>query len=341
MATVIKLKVMVAELDNVLASFNRIKVYRSDTGISGSYVEITNAESRPRLSQGVALYLFDDLAGSTTAWYRTSYFHTDTGLESGLSDPRQGEDLEIDSLVMSVQDLKDIYLFGVDLTNDLGQPFPDVMFEWSIRFAIDWIEKQLDIKVRPTAVVDRHDYHRRDYSEWMFLKLRQSPVISVEKVALMWPANTEVMVFPSEWLSLIKDCGHLNVVPTSTGISQMLFTAGGTLLPLLAQGRDFIPNAIKVEYTAGFAAGELPFDLREIIGKKASFGPLNVAGDLIAGAGIASQSVSLDGVSQSISTTSSATNAGYGARIIQYEKEIKAQLPTLLRFYKGIRLAAV
>ncbi|MCU0912930.1 MAG: hypothetical protein MUC88_00030 [Planctomycetes bacterium] len=337
----IKLKISVAELENVLTLFNRIKVYRADDGISGTYSEITDEDSRIRLQQGITLYLFDDAAGQTTSWYKTSYYHTDTALESGQSDPRQGEDMELNSLVMSVQDLKDIYLFGVDLTNDLGEPFPDVMFEWSIKFAIDWLEHELDIRLRPTTMDERYDYYRRDFSEWMFIKLRQSPVISVEQVALMWPANTEVMVFPAEWISLIKDCGHINIVPTSTGISQVLFTAGGTFLPLLAQGRDYIPNAIRVQYTAGFEAGKLPFDLRELIGKKAACGPLNVAGDLIAGAGIASQSVSLDGVSQSISTTSSATNAGYGARIIQYEKEIKAWLPMLRNFYKGVRLAAV
>jgi|WetSurMetagenome_2_1015567.scaffolds.fasta_scaffold90233_2 hypothetical protein len=339
MASAIKLKIQVAELANVLELFNRIKVYRSDTGISGPYVEITTDETRMRLQQAVSLYLFDDSTGSTESWYRTSYYHTETGLEGGLSDPRQGEDMEINSLIMSVQDLKDIYLTGVDLTDDRGTAFPDVMFEWSIKFAIEWIQKELDILVKPTSLVERYDYYRRDYEEWMFLRLRQCPVISVEKVALVWPANQEVLVFPTEWISVVKDCGHVNIIPTSTGISQVLFTAGGSFLPLLAQGRDYIPNAIEVTYTAGFEAGKLPMDIREMIGIKASFGPLNIAGDLLGGAGISSQSVSLDGVSQSISTTSSPSFAGYGARLLQYEKQIKTLLPLLRRYYKGIRMA--
>lgn len=59
----------------------------------------------------------------------------------------------------------------------------------------------------------------------------------------------------------------------------------------------------------------MPMDLINLTGKLATFGPLGIAGDLILGAGIAAQSIGVDGLSQSISSTSSATNAGYGARI--------------------------
>ena len=76
----------------------------------------------------------------------------------------------------------------------------------------------------------------------------------------------------------------------------------------------------------------------EIVAKKAALGPLNLAGDLIAGAGIATKSISLDGISQSIGTTSSATNAGYGARIIQYQKQIDNAMKDLRNHYVGIQM---
>jgi hypothetical protein len=71
---------------------------------------------------------------------------------------------------------------------------------------------------------------------------------------------------------------------------------------------------------------------------KASMGALNIAGDLIAGAGIATKSLSMDGLSQSISTTASATNAGYGARILQYNKEIDERMKNLRNYYLGIQM---
>lgn len=340
MATVIKLKIQVDELDNVLEQFDRIKVYRSTTGIAGTYAELTTLSTRIMLEQGKAAYEYDDLAGEITFWYRTSYFSTGTGQESAQSDPQLGDD-PISDLILSVSQLKQIYLFGVDLTDDRNTPYPDLMFKWGVRYAIARLERELDIKIRPTRIVERYDYYRNDYQAWTFIRLRQAPVISVASVKVKWPSDATVIEFPSNWIQLRADVGQVNIVPTAGTLSQVMLTAGGSFLPLIAAGRDFVPNILEVDYTAGFAEGEVPMDLRETIGKIASFGPLNIAGDLIAGAGIASQSVGIDGLSQSISTTSSATNAGYGARLIQYEKELKQILPVLRRYYKGIRLTAL
>jgi hypothetical protein len=339
MAT-IKLKIRVAELANVLSLYNRMKVYRADT-IDGTYAEITGAGTRIVLQQGVELYLFDDTTGDPDYWYKISYYNDGNQAESSLSQATQGEQFDINAQILSVQNLKDIYLYGLDLTDDAGNEYPDIMFEWSIAFAIDWLEKELDIKIRPTTITgERYDYYRADYIQWVTIKLRQAPVISVESVKVIWPSNQEVIAFNSEWIKLRPDSGQINIVPTAGTLSTVLFTGAGSFLPLLAGGRDWIPDLFSIDYTAGFAEGSLPMDLREIIGKKASYGPLNVAGDLLGGAGIASQSIGIDGLSQSFNTTSSATNAGYGARLLQYTNEIKEQLPTLRRFYKGIRLLA-
>jgi hypothetical protein len=340
MATVIKLKIQVDELDNVLTKFDRIKVYRSTTGISGPFVELTVAATRLILIQGQTQYIYDDVAGEITYYYKTSYFNSVTALESDLSAPELGDDPATNN-ILTVQELKDIFLFGVDLTNDAGEPFPDIMFEWGIRQAIEYVQRMLDIKIRPTDIVERYDYYVNDYSNWTFIRLRQSPILQVNSVKVKWPSNNTVIDFPPEWIQVRKDEGQVNIVPTSGTLSQVLLTAGGSFLPLLASGQDFVPDILEVDYKAGFAEGQVPAEIREVIGMYASLGPFNVAGDLIAGAGIASSSIGIDGLSQSISTTSSATNAGYGARIIQYLKLIKERIPVLQRYYKGIRFTAL
>ena len=341
MSTIIKLKIQVDELDNVLQSFDRVKVWRSTAGINGAYTEITTVATRIPLVQGRTLYEFDDDAGAIIYWYKTSYFSTATSLESNLSDARMGDDPSTAN-IMTVPELKDLYLFGVDLTNDANTPYPDLMFEWGIRQAIAWLERELDIRIKPTVFTDeRYDYYMQDYLQWTTIRLRECPVLSVEAVKVKWPSNDTVIDFPADWIQLRKDAGQINIVPSSGSLSQVLLTAGGSFLPLVASGRSFVPNILSVDFTAGFAAGECPIELRDLIGKMGSFGPLNIAGDLIAGAGIASKSISIDGLSQSIGTTASATNAGYGARLIQYWKEITRVLPTLRRYYKGIRLAAL
>jgi hypothetical protein len=91
-----------------------------------------------------------------------------------------------------------------------------------------------------------------------------------------------------------------------------------------------------VEYTAYNVD---PLILRAI-SLLAAMLPLNIAGDLIAGAGIASQSLSIDGLSQSIATTASATSAGYGARIIQYQKELSQVMSVLRGEYSRVNFWA-
>ena len=59
------------------------------------------------------------------------------------------------------------------------------------------------------------------------------------------------------------------------------------------------------------------------------------------GAGIASYSLGIDGLSQSISSTSSATNAGYGARILGYVDDLKKVLPILISKYGGMSLSVL
>ena len=51
---------------------------------------------------------------------------------------------------------------------------------------------------------------------------------------------------------------------------------------------------------------------------------------------MANYSLSIDGLSQSVGTTNSATNAAFGARIINYQKELKDSLEKLRAYYRGI-----
>jgi hypothetical protein len=312
MPTVLKLKIAVDELDNVLTQFDQIKVYRSTVGINGPYVEATTPATRISLQQGKDRYCFDDLGAEITNYYKTSYYHSGTLLESEASCPRLGAENELCG-IMSVEELKQIYLFGLDLTDDAGNPFPDLMFEHGIRWALANVERQLDIRVRPTLFVgERYDYYRDDYINWTFIKLRESPVLSVSRVAVMWPSDTEVIEFPDKWIQLRADVGQVNIVPSSGTLSQVLLTSGGSFLPLLASGIDFVPNGLEVDFVAGFADGQVPMDIRDVIGKYATFPILNTAGDLIAGAGIANKSISIDGLSQTIGTTCLASDSPIG-----------------------------
>lgn len=334
MAT-ITLSVVVADIVTVRAYFDQIKVYRSVTGTLGPYVELTGPGTRLVLLETQTIYPYTDLDGDPAYFYKTSFFNSVTLSESSLSDPQQGDgDPALD--VISVAELKEIFLFGVDLTDDFGNPFPEVLFQFYIKAAVSWVEKKLDIPLRPLAIEEeRHDFVRQDYRKWVALQLLNYPVIGVDEIRLILPTDQHVITYDPSWIYVDKPSGQVNIIP---GSGQLLLGSAGGWLPLLYGWADFVPDVFRVKYTAGFESGRVPDELRELVGKMASLGPLNIAGDLVFGAGLAAQSVSLDGLTTAIQTTQSPTNAGYGARILEYMKEVKMTLPDLRRYYKGIPL---
>ena len=69
--------------------------------------------------------------------------------------------------------------------------------------------------------------------------------------------------------------------------------------------------------------------------------PLDVAGDLIIGAGIARFNIGVDNLRQEVDTTSSATNSGYGARILSYKNTLKAYVKALKADYQTPKFGVI
>lgn len=335
---VINLKVAVGDLTSALEQFDKIKVYRSVTGESGVYAEITTPLTRMTLELGKTIYTFTDLAGDASYYYRSSYFNSLSSLESSQSDPQQGEGAAALGIV-TVEQLKERYLFGIDLTDDEGTPYPDSLYEHYIESAVSKIEHKLDMPLVPKVFDEKHDYYKEDYHQYIWMELDKYPVLDIEKVQLILPGNQAVQTFPSDWFQLMPETGQLQLIPGLNSAGTIALGAFSGYLPNVYGARRFIPNAFEIRYTAGFEAGKVPKIVEDLVGKLASFGPLNIAGDLLGGAGIASQSVSLDGLSTNFNTTSSATSSGYGSRLIQYSKELKEDYKMLLSFYKRHSLA--
>lgn len=240
--------------------------------------------------------------------------------------------------LITKQWLVDRYLVGVDLTDDNDDPFPDAVFTSQIAASISQIEGMLDMVINPRTVTDEpHDdtwgmYGSPNYAP---LQLLKRPLRSVTSVTLKWGQNAAVTL-PSSWFNLSGPtpdfAGQLTIIPTSEGIATL--TSYG--LPWFY--RDVTPLWYRVTYEAGYADPTTEIDplILDAIGLRAAMLALDIAGNLIAGAGIATKSVGLDSLSTSIGTTSSATNSGYGSTIISYENRLKALLPVLKAKYQQI-----
>lgn len=301
-----------------------------------------------------------------------------------------------------------VLLTGVRLTDDLGNPYPDSLFENSIRYAVDLIEKELDINFNPHKVKrERHDAWSDHRRKWWGLELDHRPVKSIEKMDITY-GNYDPASVPLSWITELEErAGQLALIPSGEQLGTFSYS---NAIPLLVDpisnysyyrhvpgyfsldyttGHNFIKDTITIpagvdtfdvaiaenlvdkptisltitnnggnvtkafissteddKFTIGLDVGgvadvtidyelhTIPAGLIQAIGFVAAALPLDTAGDLIAGAGIGSFSIGVDGLSQSVATTSSATNAGYGAKLISYKTQVKQIINSYKSKYK-------
>lgn len=329
--------ILVTTITEALAvGYDQIKVYRSATE-TGTYTEISTASTRVSLVAGTTFYQFVDLTGDSSFFYQTSFYRSSDGVESSRSAAGNAAD-EGALDIITIDEVKQYYLFGLDLTDDAGNPFPDSSYVHWIRSAVSMLETRLDIHISPRVITDEvQDYIKEDFDSYIKIDTDHIPVQSVSGARVVLPAQQTILDFDASWIHLtLKEAGQINIIPGGGAAGLISLGLSAAWFPVLRNLNNFLPGAIRVDYVTGFAPGEVPPVLKDTVGKIASFGPLNIAGDLLGGAGIASQSLSLDGLSQSFNTTSSATNAGYGARLLQYKKELDAIIPVLRKAYHPV-----
>lgn len=208
---------------------------------------------------------------------------------------------------VSVDSLINNYLFGIDLSDANGNPLPRGLFAHYLNSATEYLSNLLDINITDQTFEERHDYYRNDYTNWGFIQLDHNPVKEVKSLQLMYGGRPSVDI-PLDWIQLDKLTGQITLFPAAGSANTLIIGQTGMLFGFQSQW-DYAPSLWKVEYVSGIDEKDKSMPLQmlmEAVYKRASCGILNVWGDLIIGAGIASQSVSIDGLSQSIGTTQSA-----------------------------------
>jgi hypothetical protein len=251
------------------------------------------------------------------------------------------------NIALSPSELKALYFFGIPI-NDPADPktlIPDETFDFYIEAAQREIENFLTIKIGRQAYKEKRDFVHDDWMKWGYVPLTYPAVKALNCRGFM---NTTMQVdYPEHWLSTKEQTGEeffyrqMHLVPVS-GAANVL--TGNSIYVGIAPyigyfGSAQIPNYWEMTYITGFH--KVPLDIVHAIGKLAAIGILNILGDIPPiGAGIASKSISIDGLSQSVSSTQSATNAAYGARIGEYKKDLDKALPLLKSKYLGIVFGA-
>lgn len=180
---------------------------------------------------------------------------------------------------VSVSQVKENYLFGINLADSNGNPLPDGLFAHYVNSAVDYFETLLDITIAETEFSERHDYIRNDYQNWGFIQLDHNPVKEVRSVELMYGDKPSVNI-PLDWVQVDKLTGQLTLFPSAGSANSLIIGQTGLLFGFQSQW-DWSPMMWKVDYVAGIDDTDpaLPLELlKEGVSKRASCGILNVWG---------------------------------------------------------------
>jgi len=246
-------------------------------------------------------------------------------------------------LVISVAQLKERYFMGIPIVSPDGTLMSDEDISFYIKAAQTEIETMLDIKLGRQIITETKDFLQDHYRNWSYIKATY-PVKCIHQID-GFVGTTRQVKYPESWFSIHRtndDIVHrtINIVPTNQGsITDQSVVYSGIYPQLGYYGSRQIPNYWTITYTTGFE--KVPGDILKAVGMMSAMPIFDLLGDLIIGAGIASQSLGLDGLSQSVSTTSSAENSGYSSRIKSYQGQMKIMLPNLEKRYRGLIFSAV
>ena len=230
------------------------------------------------------------------------------------------------------------YLWGVDFRASNGESYSDAAIKFFIDAALEEVERLLNIKIKKTRIASEPDrrglkkgidydeaefyypFRREQIQRQGFIKTRKRPVISVSRLDLL-SRNNEITSFLSSTM-LDRPKGLLRIMNRLPRVSDSLRAVETAVHPYGGDniGRNFFYG---IDYIAGFeSSDEVPMDLRELVGKKAAVSLMNIIGRGLM-AGFSSSSLSMDGVSESFSSTQCATSAFYGADIKEYKDDIE------------------
>jgi hypothetical protein len=239
-----------------------------------------------------------------------------TGDKNGL--PQNNNVSRKTEPLVTVDKLLTTYLYGLEFKDSTGKDMPKEVFQNYIDNAVSMLEHYLDISITPvTCFVENRDYRLNEYADWGFFELSNYPVIQVRKIEMVYFRTNDglpetVQEIPGAWVRLQPHDGIIRLIPNARFPANLQISATGSFFPEVMRS-DMVPHLWRITYDYGFEDGKIPVLLNQAIGVLAAIQALIVGGNLVIAPGIASKSVSLDGLSQSINTTASAENSPYSA----------------------------
>jgi hypothetical protein len=240
--------------------------------------------------------------------------------------------------ILSPDDLRFTYLWGTDFRATNGMSYTDGQIRFHIKSSIAEMERRLNITIVKKRIacepgrrglkkgVDYDEeetyypFRRERIQRTGMILTRKRPVLSISRLDLL-SRNEKVTSFLST-STLDKTKGMIRFFNRPLRFGETSRAIQNSIYPYGAD--QFNSNLFyAIDYTAGYeTSDDVPEDLRAAIGKMCAIELLNIIGDGLM-SGFSSSSLAMDGVSESFSSTQSATSAYFGARVKVYEEELE------------------
>jgi len=214
--------------------------------------------------------------------------------------------------IITPQQLRNRHLLGLALESAMKDPLTGkkiVITDDQIKDIIDGAVQQVEIAchidISPVRRTEKHPFDRNLYESFGYFKTGHRPVASIDHITVM-PANgIAVYELPLDWVETNYAVrGQINIIPQTAAFIQGGYipsgTSGGAFFLNIMYNKSWVPAYWQIEYTSGFAGGNVPRVLNELIGTVAAMEILSMLAATYARS--QSHSLGIDGVSQSVST---------------------------------------
>lgn len=255
---------------------------------------------------------------------------------------------------LSVADFKQNFLSGIPLPDSIT----DETLSFFINASLSELESTLHIKLLKQPIKENKTFYRDDWMQWGFVKATY-PIHCITRLKGVLGQVTQVD-FAKDWLSIRKTNDNktygrvIEIVPNSSATHSQLTIYSGVLPNLYYMNSRNIPNYWQLEYVTGWS--NPPAELINALGMLASINVLQLISDALMagtakmvvdgngrqvlasngtmfsgiGLGMSSKSISLDGLSQSVSSFANGQTGIWGARLSQYAAQMDISKPGTL-----------
>ncbi len=244
--------------------------------------------------------------------------------------------------LLSAQELKDEYLFGIPLWSFFPDPvtgkrqhMTDATLARIIEKSVARVEELSGCLIAPSYCKESYPFDLGEYRSWGFVKLNVRPVTAVVKVVITAADRTQLFEAPIQWVALANLVkGQLALMPMGTAGAVLASASGQPPFLLYLAQMGWVPQFWQIETVAGFKDMLLPTFVADLIGITAALDVLSQLGATYAW--MTGGSLGIDGLSQSTSGPGPAVFQGRMAEL----KELQQKLIKKFKKFCGLSLVS-